>query len=94
MVENQGWLEEVQQLLRQGFKKDDPGFRAHGYRAMAEVIEGVRSKEDAIHATFIEVRQYAKRQRTWLRKETSVRLISCNKDEELIERAYSAVGNS
>jgi tRNA dimethylallyltransferase len=67
-----GWVEECAGLLKAGYQVSDPGFRAHGYRAMSQVAEGTLDLEEAISLTSNEVRQYAKRQRTWLRKEPSV----------------------
>lgn len=67
-----GWLDEVRALLQMGYGPSDPGFKAHGYRAMAEVLSGRLELHEAIEQTSLEVRQYAKRQRTWLRKESSL----------------------
>jgi len=68
-----GWLDEIQALLGQGYRQDDPGFRAHGYRPMASVLSGELALLEAILRTTIQVRQYAKRQRTWLRREPGLR---------------------
>ena len=67
-----GWIEEVESLRRNGFSRDDPGMRAHGYRHIWDVLEGKIEIAQALELTTNEVRRYAKRQRTWLRKEPGV----------------------
>jgi tRNA dimethylallyltransferase len=64
-----GWLEEVQSLKDHGYSRDDPGLRAHGYRYIWSVLEGTMKMDVALDLTTGEVKRYAKRQRTWLRKE-------------------------
>ncbi len=65
----EGWIEEVQNLRKQGYSREDPGLRAHGYRHIWDVLEGTMMINEALDLTTREVRRYAKRQRTWLRKE-------------------------
>ncbi len=64
-----GWREEVRQLLDSGVPMSAPAFRAIGYRQMAASLEGSLSLDEALHLTLISTRQYAKRQMTWLRRE-------------------------
>lgn len=71
-----GWLNEIRNLSARGVEREHPGMRAHGYRAMWDVIHGLQSLDDAIAATQVEVSQYAKRQRTWLRAEPNVDVIT------------------
>jgi tRNA dimethylallyltransferase len=77
----EGWIEEVERLRQSGFNRDDPGLRAHGYRHIWDVLEGKIDIAQALELTTIEVRRYAKRQRTWLRKEPGV--ISIEGDDAL-----------
>ncbi|MBX3118967.1 MAG: tRNA (adenosine(37)-N6)-dimethylallyltransferase MiaA [Fimbriimonadaceae bacterium] len=74
MVQN-GWVAEVEALRRAGISDNDPSMRAIGYRTLLKVCTGEIALEQAIEATEIETRQYAKRQRTWLRSEPDVRVI-------------------
>lgn len=64
-----GWRDEVHQLLDSGVPLSAPAFRAIGYRQMAGSLEGSLSLDEAMHLTLISTRQYAKRQMTWLRRE-------------------------
>ena len=67
-----GLVEEVRGILAKGFAADSKALGAIGYRqAIAVLREGV-SVEDAIAATQKATRQYAKRQRTWFRREPDV----------------------
>lgn len=75
-----GWLDEVRNVRDRGGLRDHPGMRAHGYRAMWDVIHGDRTLNEAVEATQVEVIQYAKRQRTWLRAEP--RLINITDEDE------------
>jgi tRNA dimethylallyltransferase len=77
MVQN-GWALEIERLREQGYRPEDPGFRAIGYRAMWDVVEDRRDLEQAIVDTVVETRQYAKRQRTWLRSEPNLIRLSAD----------------
>lgn len=87
MVHN-GWAREVERLREAGFRRQDPGLRAIGYRAMWDHLDGNCTLDAAVEKTVIETRQYAKRQRTWLRAEPHLhRLTSDSSADELRELA-------
>lgn len=69
-----GWRTEVDNLLKGGYQITDPGFRAIGYRTLAEHGTDVL---DANLALLIasQTKKYAKRQKTWLRTERNLRKI-------------------
>jgi tRNA dimethylallyltransferase len=71
MVQN-GWIGEVQQLAAAGYTESDPGLRALGYRAIWRHLNGEVELKEALATTIAETRQYAKRQRTWLRSEPNL----------------------
>jgi len=73
-----GWIDEVETIRNLGYKIDDPGLRAHGYRHIWQVVEGTMKIEEALSLTTMEVKRYAKRQRTWLRKEPGLIRIEPN----------------
>lgn len=75
MVQN-GWSLEIEGLRKKGFLPTDPGLRAIGYRAMWRASVGEMTIEEAIEATVLETRRYAKRQRTWLRSEPNLQWVS------------------
>jgi tRNA dimethylallyltransferase len=67
-----GLVEEVRMVLALGFPDDAKAFEAIGYREAIQVIRGQLTLAQAIEDTFIATRQYAKRQRTWFRREPDV----------------------
>lgn len=62
-----GWLQEVEQLVADGYDARHKAMRSLGYRELLEVVAGRMSlgaaREAILHAT----RQYARRQRTYVR---------------------------
>lgn len=68
-----GALDEIQDLAHKvdaGHIPEDAGIvMAHGFRVFREYLQGHVSKDEAIERTIIETRQYAKRQRTFLRQQ-------------------------
>ena len=60
-----GWFDEVHAL--RAVPDDAPAWKASGYRALRDVVDGLTSLEAAKERILIETRQYAKRQRTWFR---------------------------
>lgn len=63
-----GWESEVAALMER-VPPDAPAWNASGYRAVRDLVEGRISREQAIERTVIDTRQYAKRQRTWIRNQ-------------------------
>jgi tRNA dimethylallyltransferase len=63
-----GWEAEVASLLAE-VPSAAPAWNASGYRAVRDLVEGRTSRERAIERTVIDTRQYAKRQRTWIRNQ-------------------------
>ena len=63
---DEGWPEEVRQLVRD-VPEDAPAWNAAGYAVVRRLVRGEISRMHAREQVIIETRQYAKRQRTWLR---------------------------
>lgn len=68
----QGWVNEVKNLLNNGYTCSLPGFKAHGYRWISQLVSGQMEFAEVRERTVREIVQYAKRQRTWLRKEPNL----------------------
>lgn len=75
MVQN-GWVREVQGLRDAGYLPEHPGFRAIGYRSIWDAMVGATDLDQATATTIVETRRYAKRQRTWLRSEPELNVLS------------------
>lgn len=73
-----GWAEEVESLLRKGYDAKDPGFVSHGYREIlfrlkkGKNVAEVKTDPAVIAQINSVTRQYAKRQRTWWRRDERV----------------------
>jgi tRNA dimethylallyltransferase len=74
MVHN-GWVRELEGLRDAGYRPEQPGFRAIGYRNFWQAMVGEMDEATAIARTIVETRRYAKRQRTWLRSEPELDVI-------------------
>jgi tRNA dimethylallyltransferase len=70
-----GLVGEVRQLLAEGLTGAEKPFESVGYKQALEVVRGQCSLAEAIESTILATRQYAKRQRTWFRREPGVRWI-------------------
>jgi tRNA dimethylallyltransferase len=62
-------VDEVVRLRAAGISDDTNALGAHGYRRVCEFLRGERSLESAVEKTKQDVRNYAKRQLTWFRRE-------------------------
>lgn len=60
-----GWIEEVRQLLRQGYSSKDPAMKSHGYKEIIEYLQKGGSQKELTEKISAKTRQYAKRQMTW-----------------------------
>jgi tRNA dimethylallyltransferase len=61
-----GWVDEVRGLVDE-VPAEAPAWNATGYRAVRELVRGAVDRDTARQQILIATRQYAKRQRTWLR---------------------------
>ena len=67
-----GLIDEVRGLLARGFDRTSKALESIGYREAILHIDGAIGYAEAIAQTQIATRQYAKRQRTWFRREAGV----------------------
>jgi tRNA dimethylallyltransferase len=64
-----GLVEEVKRLRAARISDETNALGSHGYRRVCEYLRGERTLESAIDKTRQDVRNYAKRQLTWFRRE-------------------------
>lgn len=64
-----GAVDEVQALLKQQPSADLPVMKAIGVREIAEMLDGIMSRDEVIERSSALTRQYAKRQMTWFRNQ-------------------------
>jgi len=68
----QGAVEEVQSLLKKGYKETDPGMKTIGYQEIIQYLKGKITKKQAIEQWINHEIQYAKRQYTFMKKDKSI----------------------
>jgi tRNA dimethylallyltransferase len=85
-----GLVEEVEALLEQGVPPDSNALGAHGYRRVVEYLQEKRDLASAIEQTKQDVRNYAKRQLTWFRRESGASWFDGFGHEEMAKRAVFA----
>ncbi len=85
-----GLVKEVEGLLEQGVPADSNALGAHGYRRVVEYLQGKRDLASAIEQTKQDVRNYAKRQLTWFRREPGTSWFEGFGHEQLAKRAVFA----
>jgi tRNA dimethylallyltransferase len=67
-----GLLDEVRRLLEAGHDPRRAPLTSHGYGEAARYLAGEWSLEEAVATTARRTRQYAKRQRTWFRRDRRI----------------------
>jgi tRNA dimethylallyltransferase len=67
-----GLIDEVQGILAKGVPSTAKALLSIGYREALQFLDGALSLKEALERTQAATRQYAKRQRTWFRKEPYV----------------------
>jgi tRNA dimethylallyltransferase len=70
-----GWDAEVRRLLARGVSPEANGFRAIGYREVAEWVSGHSSREETEQKIVTATRGLARRQKTWFARERGVEWI-------------------
>ena len=68
-----GLVAETQQLLERGLEQNRTAMQAIGYRQVVEHLRGERSLAATVELVKIKTRQYAKRQKTWFRRQPNVK---------------------
>lgn len=68
----EGGLIEEAAALRESYGTAAPAFSAIGYREAFAVLDGSSTRDEALAATIRRTRQFARRQRTWFRRERDI----------------------
>ncbi|MBK7392507.1 MAG: tRNA (adenosine(37)-N6)-dimethylallyltransferase MiaA [Chloracidobacterium sp.] len=85
-------VDEVKQLLADGVKDNTNALGAHAYRRVCEYLRGERGLDSAIERSKQDVRNYAKRQLTWFRKEPdAIWLNGFGDDDSVKEELFAKI---
>jgi tRNA dimethylallyltransferase len=80
-----GWMEEVRGLMESGLPENAKPFDFIGYRELGEVRRGEKKLEEARASIQQATRQYAKRQLTWFRRDSSVHWLTGFGDDPYVQ---------
>ncbi|WP_172135898.1 tRNA (adenosine(37)-N6)-dimethylallyltransferase MiaA [Adlercreutzia sp. ZJ473] len=73
-----GLVEEVKNLLNQGFRAGITAPQAIGYKEVVAALDDTCTLDEAVERIKVATRRYAKRQRTWFRKDERIRWINAD----------------
>lgn len=88
-----GMIEEVERLHKEGVtweRFDDLGLE---YRYIAQYLQKHLTKEDMVKELEIKIRQYAKRQLTWLKSDREIEWFSASDTETIFNRVETFLQN-
>ena len=77
MIED-GLVEEVKSLLESGFREGITAPQAIGYKEIVAYLDGDCTLDEALDSIKLATRRYAKRQRTWFRKDKRIHWIDAD----------------
>ncbi len=90
MIE-QGLVEEVKQIIDNGFSKDINALNTVGYKEIIDFLEGNISLERAIELIKRNTRRYAKRQLTWFGKDERIKWFEVDENTYFTELANKII---
>lgn len=76
-----GLVDEVKGLLEAGFREGITAPQAIGYKEIVSYLDGICTLDEAVDAIKLATRRYAKRQRTWFRKDARIHWIDASSFE-------------
>ena len=83
-----GLLEEVKQLVSDGYSWDLPSMSGIGYRQIGLYLRGEKTLAESIEILKQDTRQYAKRQMTWFKRDTRIQLVKGVDEAEGLVREF------
>lgn len=83
-----GWVDEAR-LLMESVAPDAPAWKATGYRTVCRMVRGEIGLSEGTEEIVIHTRQYAKRQRTWMRHQlpADVRNVDTTATSKAVDQA-------
>jgi tRNA dimethylallyltransferase len=69
----EGWVDEVKNLMKTGFRPEWPGYKTIGYREVYRHLSGELGYSEMVQLIKQKTRNYAKRQLTWFRHQAPAR---------------------
>ena len=69
---DKGLIQEVEALLASGFRDGITAPQAIGYKEIVAALDGNTTMEEAVESIKVSTCRYAKRQRTWFKKDKRI----------------------
>ena len=88
---NNGLVEEVRALDRQGLREGVTASRALGYAQVLALLNGRMDEPTAVEATKTATRRFVRRQRAWFRRDPRIRWLDV--ESEVCEQGLAAVAS-
>lgn len=76
----EGWLQEVRELLTKNISFDVPAWSSIGYPELRQVLDGKLEEQEAKRQIQFATWHYAKRQLTWFKRDQRIKWMSSEKD--------------
>lgn len=91
-----GLVNEVEGLLKQGFREGITAPQAIGYKEIVAALDGKISLDEAVENIKLATKRYAKRQRTWFRKDARIHWLHGDGQDttSLADEALKIIGES
>jgi tRNA dimethylallyltransferase len=87
-----GLIEETNQLLAQGYRRDSAAMKGLGYRQVGEHLAGEYDATEMVRRFKRDTRHYSKRQMTWFRKEPGIQWLTIEESESVQHTAALVIG--
>lgn len=90
---DQGLVDEVSGLLNKGFRSGITAQQAIGYKEMVDYLDGRLSLDDALDRIKTATHRYAKRQRTWFRRDKRIQWLDADSSEtqRMLEKSLQLI---
>jgi tRNA dimethylallyltransferase len=87
---NQGWVAEVEELVRRGLDESRTAGRALGYRQIAAALRGEITLEEAFSQTIEATKRFARRQQRWFEKDQRIVWVDASSSVEDVRAALGS----
>lgn len=94
IMREQGLEEEVRDLLHKGYRGGLTSQHAIGYKEIVDALDGNRTLDEAFEDIKRATKRYAKRQRTWFRRDGRIHWLDCSDADGLEERALGIIAEA
>ncbi|MBS4026591.1 MAG: tRNA (adenosine(37)-N6)-dimethylallyltransferase MiaA [Clostridia bacterium] len=94
---NDGLIEEVTNLLKQGYSPNLPALQSLGYKEIISYLTGKNSLEEAISLLKRNTRRFAKRQLTWFKRDHRIHWFNIDPNDDIlkiIEKICAYIGRT